>query len=352
MPATVPVSDHRRTLLRLLALGVGTWKLEWPLALPSAHAGVLARQHAAPSSSPSPSPAQLRIGYQKAAINLLVLRATGLVEQRLPATRVTWTEFPAGPQMLDAMAAGTVDFGMVGDTPPVFAQAAGQDIVYVGAEPPRPDSTAILVPWRSRIRNVESLRGRRVAVQKGSGAHYVLLRVLAQAGLQWRDIAPVYLPPDAARVAFERGEVDSRAIWDPYYAAAEIATGPRVLATAHGLEGTYAFYVATQALATGHPRSIAVLFDALVRADRLVQERRLDAVRLIASAGALPPPVVELLLRRRPASPVAPISAPAVIAQQRLADSFREQGLLKRSLRVADAVWRPADMTAAALSGG
>src|SRR5258705_12238940 len=89
----------------------------------------------------------------------------------------------AGPQLLEALAAGSLDFGLTGDSPPVFAQAAGRDLLYVGAEPPKPESSAILVPSDSPLRTLADLKGRRVALQKGSSAHYLLVRALDKAGL-------------------------------------------------------------------------------------------------------------------------------------------------------------------------
>jgi len=89
-----------------------------------------------------PAPAALRIGFQKSAVNLVILKQQGVLEQRFPATRVQWIEFPAGPQLLEALAVGSLDLGLTGDSPPVFAQAAGKDLRYVGAEPPKPRSSA------------------------------------------------------------------------------------------------------------------------------------------------------------------------------------------------------------------
>ncbi|MBC7728908.1 MAG: ABC transporter substrate-binding protein, partial [Microbacteriaceae bacterium] len=151
---------------------------------------------------------QLRIGYQKSAVNLVILKQQGVLEKRFPATRITWAEFPAGPQLLEALAVGSLEFGLTGDSPPVFAQAAGKDLVYVAAEPPKPDSSAILVLGDSPIKTLADLKGRRIALQKGSSAHYLLVRAVEKASLTWRDIQPIYLAPADARAAFERKSVD------------------------------------------------------------------------------------------------------------------------------------------------
>ncbi|HZT55580.1 MAG TPA: PhnD/SsuA/transferrin family substrate-binding protein, partial [Burkholderiaceae bacterium] len=155
------------------------------------------------------TPAQLRIGFQKSAVNLVILKQQGALEKRFPGARVSWIEFPAGPQLLEALAVGSLDFGLTGDSPPVFAQAAGKDLLYVGAEPPKPLSSAILVKPDSPLRTLADLKGKRVAFQKGSSAHYLTVRAIEKAGLQWNDFAPIYLAPADARAAFEKGAVDA-----------------------------------------------------------------------------------------------------------------------------------------------
>src|SRR5215212_1380280 len=123
------------------------------------------------------------------------LAARGTLEGRLgPAgLSVTWTEFPAGPQLLEGLNVGAIDFGTTGEAPPIFAQAAGAPLVYVGYERPAPEGEAILVPAGSPIASVPDLEGRKVALNKGSNVHYLLVRALEAHGLAIRDVAPVYL---------------------------------------------------------------------------------------------------------------------------------------------------------------
>lgn len=288
-----------------------------------------------------PAPSQLRIGYQKSAANLVIVKQSGWLEQRLPGTRVQWIEFPAGPQLLEALAVGSLEFGLTGDSPPVFAQAAGKDLLYVGAEPPKPDSSAILVLNDSPLRRLEDLKGKRIAVQKGSSAHYLLVRAVDKAHLKWEDIQPVYLAPADARAAFERRSVDAWAIWDPFYAATELALRPRALATGRDLSSNNSFYLASRPFATRHPGALQALFEELTRADRLVQEQRPEAIKRIAEFSGLDAGVVSLFLQRRPKSPVGPLTAQAVADQQRVADAFHRLQLIPRPVRVAEIVWRP-----------
>lgn len=317
----------RRRLLQILSLTAINW-------------GLINRTAQAQTSA-SKAPEQLRIGYQKSAVNLVILKQQGVLEKRFPATRVSWIEFPAGPQLLEALSVGSLEFGLTGDSPPVFAQAAGKDLLYVGAEPPKPNSSAILVLKDSPVKKLADLKGRKIALQKGSSAHYLLVRAVEKAGLQWSDIQPVYLAPADARAAFERKSVDAWVIWDPYYAATELAIQPRVLATGRDLSSNNSFYLASRAFATQHAPAVAVLFEELTRADRQAQENRKEVIKLIANFSGLDAGVVSLFLQRRPKSPVGPLSPQTVADQQRVADAFHQLGLIPKPVKVAEIVWQP-----------
>ena len=283
---------------------------------------------------------ELRIGFQKGSFNLVQLKSLALLEARLPGTRVSWVEFPAGPQLLEALAVGSVDFGGVGDSPPVFAQAAGKDLYYVGAEPAKPDSSAILVKPDAPLKSLADLKGRRVALQKGSSSHFLTVQALKKGGLSWSDVQAVYLPPADARAAFERGAVDACAIWDPYYAAAEVAGGVRVLATSRGLTNNNTFYLASRALTLREP-VLRTLFAVLTEADAHVQAHRKEAAQRYADFAGLGLATVHRVLERRPPSPVGPLTAALVAEQQQVADAFAQLQLIPKPIRVADIVWRP-----------
>ena len=283
---------------------------------------------------------ELRVGFQKGSFNLVLLKSLQLLDKHLPGTQVHWLEFPAGPQLLEALALGSVDVGAVGDTPPVFAQAAGKNLFYVGAEPPKPDSSAVLVKLDSPLRTPADLKGKRIAVQKGSSAHFLLVQAVAKAGLTWQDITPIYLAPADARAAFEKGAVDAWSIWDPYYAAAEIAGGSKPLLTSRGLSNNNSFYLASRSLAGNEP-ALRAIFAALTETDAWVQAHRIEAGRRFAEYTGLSIRTVTRVLDRRPASPVGPLSPTLVAEQQRVADAFIQLGLIPKPIRVAELVWQP-----------
>jgi sulfonate transport system substrate-binding protein len=292
-------------------------------------------------AAPEAAPTQLRVGFQKSAVNLVVLKQQAALEKRFPNTRVQWIEFPAGPQLLEALSVGSLEFGLTGDSPPVFAQAAGKDLFYVGTEPPKPQSSAILVKPESPIKTLADLKGKRIALQKGSSSHYLLVRAVAKAGLQWSEINPTYLPPSDARAAFERGSVDAWVIWDPYYAATELDIKPRVLATGQDLSANNSFYLASRPFVTKHPQALLAVLDELTRADAYVQSHRKEAAQLVADFSGLNLATVHLFISRRPRSPVGPLSAATVADQQRVADAFFAQGLIPKAVQVSQIVWQP-----------
>ena len=302
------------------------------LALAGAAAGAVALPARADA-------AELRIGYQKSSVNLMVVRERKLLDARLPGTRLKWVEFPAGPQILEALAVDSLDFGFTGDTPPVFAQAAGKDIWYAGLEPPKPTSSAILVPADSPIRTLADLKGKRVGFQKGSSAHFLVVRGVEKGGLQWSDITPLYLTPSDGRAAFERGALDAWGIWDPYYAAAEIDGRARVLSTGVGLTSNNSYYLASRAL-TRDARTLKALFDSLSEADAWVKGNRTETAHFLSVASGLPLSTTIRFIERRTAGPITRLKDADIADQQRVADTFTRLGLIPKPIRVADVVWK------------
>lgn len=281
----------------------------------------------------------LRIGFQKAASLLTLQKSSGSLEKHLAplGVAVKWVEFPAGPQLLEGLNVGAVDVGFVGEAPPIFAQAAGAKFVYIGFDPAAPEAEALVVPRDSAIRSLADLKGKKIALNKGSNVHYLLVKALEKQGLKYADIQPVFLPPADARAAFERGSVDAWAVWDPYYAAAEISGELRALATSRGLTNNNTFYLASRALAQ-QPALVKTIFQALTDIDARARADRRDAVQRYAEFAGLPPATVLRMVERRGAAPVGPLTPALVNDQQQVADAFAELGLIPRPIRVADAV--------------
>ncbi|NWL76407.1 sulfonate ABC transporter substrate-binding protein [Pseudomonas taiwanensis] len=283
----------------------------------------------------------LRIGYQKYG-TLVLLKAKGTLEKRLAeqGVEVKWTEFPGGPQLLEGLNVGSIDFGVTGETPPVFAQAAGADLLYVAYEPPAPQSEAILVQKGSPIQSVKELAGKKVALNKGSNVHYLLVRALEEAGLKYSDIQPVYLPPADARAAFERGSVDAWVIWDPFQAAAEKQLEARTLRNGEGLVDNHQFYLATRTYAQKHPQVVSTLIEE-VRA--VGEDSKADPDKVteqVAPLLGLSKEITSIAVKRQGYG-AQPLSPEVVAAQQKIADTFTGLKLIPKKLSIADVIWTP-----------
>lgn len=283
----------------------------------------------------------LRIGYQKYG-TLVLLKAKGTLEKRLAeqGVEVKWTEFPGGPQLLEGLNVGSVDFGVTGETPPVFAQAAGADLLYVAHEPPAPTGEAILVPKDSPIKSVAELKGKKVALNKGSNVHYLLVRALEDAGLKYGDITPVYLPPADARAAFERGSVDAWVIWDPFQSAAEKQLQARTLRDGSGLVDNHQFYLATRTYAEKNPQVIGTLVEEIRGVGEWVKGNLDEATSQVAPLIGLSPEITRQAVERQGYGAQF-ISPEVVAAQQKIADTFTELKLIPKQLTIKDVIWTP-----------
>ncbi len=304
----------------------------------AALAALIATAVAGPAAQAQTPSAVLRIGFQKYG-TLTLLKARGDLEKRLApqGIEVKWTEFPAGPQLLEGLNVGSIDFGTVGEAPPIFAQAAQADLVYVAHQPPSPRSEAIVVGRDSPLKTVADLKGRKVALNKGSNVHYLLVKVLEQAGLKYGDVQTVFLPPADARAAFERGSVDAWVIWDPFLAAAERQLGVRVLADGTGLVKNHQFYLASRGYAQRQPQVIAAIVEELTRLDVWAQKSAKEVAQVLAPQIGLDAATTELAASRF-AYGIQPISAQVAAEQQKIADVFFELKLIPRAIRIADAL--------------
>jgi sulfonate transport system substrate-binding protein len=327
--SSAPRSSRRAWLGRLALIAAGLLVLQAALAQPA-------------------KPERLRIGFQKSASLLTLQKAQGSLEKRLAplGVKVQWVEFPAGPQLLEGLNVGAVDVGYVGEAPPIFAQAAGANFVYIGNDPASPEAEAIVVPKDSPLKSVADLKGRKVALNKGSNVHYLLVKALEKAGLGYSDIQPVFLPPADARAAFERGAVDAWVIWDPFLSAVEKQTGARQLADGRGIVNNYAFYLAERTYANQYPAVVQALFEDTVAQGRWLKTHLDEAAALIAPLQGLDVEVLKLSLHRYQFN-VQPLTPAVAAEQQKIADTFHALKLIPKPIRIADALPGKAAQTTA-----
>ncbi len=282
----------------------------------------------------------VRIGFQKGGGLALMIKKNGSLERALAPTGVSvkWIEFPAGPQMLEALNAGSVDFGSTGAPPPIFSQAAGADLVYVAAEPPPVSGEAIIVKADSPIRSVADLRGKKVAFQRGSGSHLLLVAALEKAGLGIRDIQATYLPPAEARAAFEAGAIDAWVIWDPYLAAAQHVYRPRVIADRTGLLPAYGFYLSSRKLVERSPATLSTVLEQFAATGQWANTHQKEMIEMMAPQVGVPKEVIATWLGRAHAGTM-PITPDVAASQQKVADLLYKEKVIPRPVTIAGHVW-------------
>jgi sulfonate transport system substrate-binding protein len=282
---------------------------------------------------------ELRIGYQKAASTLVLLKTHGTLEKRLAPLGVTvkWTEFPAGPQLLEGLNVGAIDFGYVGEAPPVFAQAAGANFVYVAYEIPTPHAEGILVHRDAPIKTMADLKGKKIAFNKGSDVHWFLVAALQKGGVEYSEIQAVFLPPADARAAFERGAIDAWAIWDPFLEAAKRQSNARLLVDADGIVNHHQFFLGARPFAQQNSDVLAITMDEVNKEGAWVRGNYGEAAAQLAPIQGLDAGVIEAGLRHY-AHIYKPVDAGVLAEQQRIADTFSKLRIIPTKIVTKDAV--------------
>ena len=282
---------------------------------------------------------QLRVGYQKLSI-LLLVKAQKLLEQRFEpqGVSVTWVEFPYGPPLLEALGAGAIDYGYTGNAPPVFAQAARANIQYVGVIPARGYGQGIVVPEKSALQTIAELRGKTIGVAKGSSAHDLLVAALESAKVPWSEITPVYLAPADAASAFARGAIDAWSIWDPFFAIAEVKQKARALPIdAEAIEQN-SFFLANGDFIARHPDAVAAVNEDIAKAAAWAGAHRDEVATLFSQASGVEIAAEQKAVDRSEFN-FGPLDDAIIASQQAVADRFHRLGLIPAAIAVRDIVW-------------
>jgi sulfonate transport system substrate-binding protein len=284
------------------------------------------------------------ISYQRSSTLWILLKQNGQLEERLKPLgfTVNWHEFSTG--LLSSLNAGSVDLHAdVADAFALFTQAADAPLTYYAQENSSPSAQAIIVQDNSPIHGVADLKGKTVAVSKGSGSNYLLISALKKAGLTLADITPRYLEAPDGGAAFANGNVDAWAIWDPFLATQQLDHHVRVLADGKdGVADYNRFYLATTKFAKAHPDVLQVTFDTLRETGQWVKAHPKDAAQILGPLwGNIPPATVELANSRR-SYDIVPVRVNDLAEQQRIAETYYAAKLIPKPLKVSDiTVWAP-----------
>ena len=286
-------------------------------------------------------PKVVRIGTQKGGFFFPAVRQRHTVEDAFKplGVDVQWVEFQFGPPLLEAINVGSVDFGYVGDAPPIFAQAANARIRYAAAVKQGGGTQAIIVRNDSPIKALADLRGKRIAFGKGSSAHNLLVATLEKAGIAWSDIEPVPLAPADATAAFARGAVDAWSIWDPYLALAELKGDARVLVFAKDIHQPNAFVIVGSEFVERYPSLVTRLNAVFASEGVWANAHHEEVAQAQAAATGVDIAAIRRFVERSNYS-VVPVDDDVIKIQQSVADRFARLGLIPKPVRVADIVWK------------
>jgi sulfonate transport system substrate-binding protein len=270
-------------------------------------------------------------------------KAEGAIEKRLAPLGITvsWNEFTSGPPLLEALGASALDFGSTGDIPPLFAQSAGGDLVYVAATKGAVDGSAILVKQDSPIQTLADLKGKKVAFKRGSSSHNFAVKALRTVGLGLGDIEAIDLGPPDAAPAFANNQIEAWIIWDPYFAIAQQQADTRVLATTEGILDSWGFYLANGTFANNNPNVLVEVIDELAKVGAFAQANLDDTVDEISQSTGIPVDIQKIALTRKGADlgSIHPLSEEHLAYQQALADEFFDLGIIPKKLDIAPAFW-------------
>lgn len=281
---------------------------------------------------------EVKIGFQKAGIFPAVKQRQTLEAALKPrGIAVKWVEFAFGPPLLEALNTGNVDFGYTGDAPPIFAQAARGNLLYVAALPSAGKNEAIVVPEDSPIKTLADLKGKRVGFAKGSSAHNTTVAAIEKAGLSYADITPIYLAPADAVAAFAGGNLDAWTIWDPYLALAEKGK-VRVLASAKDVHDANAFFLANREFTGKHPEVVALLNQTFAEESKWADAHRPEIIKSLHDATGVD---AEALARavNRSQFLVTPVTEKIAATQQTTADRFFKLGLIPKPIVIKEIIW-------------
>ncbi|GAA1510415.1 ABC transporter substrate-binding protein [Nocardioides humi] len=279
----------------------------------------------------------LRVGVQKDGVRA-VLQEAGLLDD-LPY-EIEWAEFTAGPPIVEAASADQIDVAWVGSAPPIFGAAADANFKIVAQVQERDQKeNSILVPSGSDIADVAGLKGKKVAVGKGTSAHGLLLQALERNGLTLDDIEANYLAPADGLAAFTSGEVDAWVVWDPFVTQAiEQNDAVEITGGAPDEQGVQFEIASSKSLEEPETRKSIEHFV------KLLQEAWVWAIDNAdawgdgwAAESGLAPEITRAVARNK-AADFGPVTPETIAAEQALADAFFEAGELPKQIDFASIV--------------
>ncbi|MFC3747670.1 aliphatic sulfonate ABC transporter substrate-binding protein [Paenibacillus sp. GCM10012306] len=250
--------------------------------------------------------------------------------------KVEWAEFQSGPPMTEAIASNHLDFAGLGNMPIIAAQAADIPFKVISQLLEGKNNVAIITPTSSALKTINDLKGKKIAVAKGSNAYNFLYRGLAEAGIKDSDVEIIQLQPDEAQPAFESGGVDAWATWDPYITLNTLTGKAKVLTDGEQLGVlSPSFQIVRKEFAEKYPE-LVTLYLKVFEKTRLWEEQNLDeALNRYATERKVP---VEVIKGTQVRSKIIniPVSDEIIAEQQKTADFQYEIGNIRKKINVSE----------------
>lgn len=302
------------------------------------------------SSNPTPITASnststnkvVRIVRSKQLTALAVLEKQGNLSEKLAPLgyKVEWLEFAAGPQQLEALNTGNLDIAHTAESPPIFIQAAGAPLVYLATTPKNGRTVSLLVPTNSNVKNFTDLKGKKIAFQKASIGHYLLVKAIEKEGLKLNDVESVFLPPPDANVAFSQGKVDAWFIWEPFATRAVQKNAGRVLLDGGELRDTRNFYSTNRQFYQTNQEAIKIFLEELQKAELWAKDNPQEMAKLLAPVTQLDAPTL-VEMHKKYEWGLQPITEEVIAKQQEVADKWNKLGLIPKQVNVREGFLSP-----------
>ncbi|RYE33026.1 MAG: aliphatic sulfonate ABC transporter substrate-binding protein [Hyphomicrobiales bacterium] len=251
---------------------------------------------AAPASAQAPK--EIRLDYATYNPVSLLLKERGILEKALEADgiKVRWVLSAGSNKALEFLNAGSIDFGSTAGAAALIGKINGNPIksIYVYS---RPEWTALVTGAKSEIAKVADLKGKRVAVTRGTDPHIFLVRALADAKLTEKDVKLVLLQHADGRLALERGDVDAWAGLDPMMAAAEVESGAKLFYRKPE-DNTWGILNVREAFANENPALVKKVLAAYEEARAYARANPAELKKVLVDATKLSDAVIERQLTR------------------------------------------------------
>jgi sulfonate transport system substrate-binding protein len=285
-------------------------------------------------------PIEVNIGIQQSIWPILAAKEKGWFEEEFEkvGAKVNWVEFQSGPAYFEAIATDRLDFGRVGNIPVLVGQAADIPFKEIALASSGEKGDAILIPKDSPIKSVKDLKGKKVAVAKGSSSYGLLYRALEANEINPEDVEIIQLQPDEAQPAFETGSVDAWVIWEPFQSIQVVKNGAKVLANGVDVNtSSPGFQIVRTKFAEEHPELVELYLKVTEKATRWQNENLEEAIELYAELKDTDKEVIRQVLENSQPSNTA-ITEEVVEAQQKTTELLYDLGGIKKTFDASEVV--------------